>query len=76
MSGLAFLEGTGAVIRTLISFSFWFTLFHENSWQLLNNPHCHFFLRSCMYGCSIRINDVYGYMKCAHSFRLTMQRLL
>jgi hypothetical protein len=31
MSGLAFLEGTGAVIRTLFSFDLWFTLFHENS---------------------------------------------
>jgi hypothetical protein len=59
MSGLAFLEGTRAVIRTLLSFNFGFTLFHENSWQLLDNPHRYFLLQSCMmYGCSMRIHDV------------------
>jgi hypothetical protein len=58
MLGLAFLEGTRAVMRTLLSFSFWFTLFYENSWQLLENSHWYFLLRSCMmYGCSMRIND-------------------
>jgi hypothetical protein len=58
MSRLALLKGTGAVIRTLLSFGFGFTLFHENPWQLLYNPHWYFLLRSCMmYGCSMRIHD-------------------
>jgi hypothetical protein len=58
MLGLAFLEGTGAVIRTLLSYNFWFTLFHENSWQFLDNSHWYFLLRPCMmYGCSMRIHD-------------------
>jgi hypothetical protein len=58
MLGLAFLEETGVVIRTLLSFNFWFTVFHENSLQLLDNPYWHFLLRSCMmFGCSMRIND-------------------
>jgi hypothetical protein len=44
--------------RTLLSFSFGFTLFHENSWQLLDNPNWYFLLPSCMmYGCSMRIHD-------------------
>jgi hypothetical protein len=46
MLGLAFLKGTGAVIRTLLSFGFGFTLFHENPWQLLDNPHWYFRLQS------------------------------
>ena len=33
MPGLAFLERIGEVVRTLLSFSFRFTLFHENSWM-------------------------------------------
>jgi hypothetical protein len=44
MSRLAFLKGTGVVIRTLLSFGFRFTLFHENSLQFLDNPYRHFFL--------------------------------
>jgi hypothetical protein len=64
MPGLTFLEGTGAVIRILLSFSFGFTLFHENSWQLIDNPHWYFLLRSCMmYGCSMRIHDA-SYERC------------
>jgi hypothetical protein len=68
MSGLTFLEGTGAVIRKLISFSFGFTLFHENPWQLLDNSHLYFLLWSCMmYGCSMRIHDA--------SFKRCMMRM-
>jgi hypothetical protein len=44
MSGIAFLEGTRAMIRTLLSFNFGFTLFHKNSWQLFDNPHWYFLL--------------------------------
>jgi hypothetical protein len=56
--GARFLEGTRAMIRTLLSFSFGFTLFYENSWQLLDNPCWYFLLRSCMmHVCGMRIHD-------------------
>jgi hypothetical protein len=46
------------VIRTLLSFGFWFTLFHENSLQLLDNHYWYFLLRSCMmHECSMMIGN-------------------
>jgi hypothetical protein len=44
MSGLAFLEGTRAVIRALLSFGFRLTLFTENLLQLLDNSYWNFLL--------------------------------
>jgi hypothetical protein len=42
MLGLAFLKGTGVVVKALLGFGFRFNLLSENLLQLLNNSCWHF----------------------------------